>query len=123
MNTQYVTKADLEEFKRILVEEMKNAEVQLKKTNGNKLLSPIYHRWIHNTSDRKPFDTPFQKMLPYKQTYNIWDAVRKVVCAVCGVTVVSAIPPSKQAMAMDFCDKLCEFIYNYMKNHEGDCNG
>lgn len=123
MDNQYVTKADLEEFKKVLVEEMKNAEVQLKETNGCKLLSPIYHRWIHNTHDRKPFDTPFQKLLPYKQTYRIWDAVRKTVCSVCGVTTVAAIHPSKQSMAMDFCDKLCEFIYEYMKNHGGVDNG
>ena len=123
MGEQYVTKDDLEEFKKALVKELKNAEVQLKETNGCKLLTPVYHRWIHDTRSSRPFNTPFQILLHYKHSYKIWDAVRKMVCSVCDVTTVAAIRPDDQAMALDFCEKLCEFTYNYMKNYIGDADG
>jgi hypothetical protein len=123
MAEKYITQSDLEEFKKQLIADLKNAEVELKSQNGNKLLTPVYHHWIHNTNARNSFDTPFQKIISCKQSYRIWDAVRKTVCAVCGVTTVAAIRISKQEFALDFCDKLCEFIYEYMKNHGGVGNG
>ena len=123
MDNQYVTKEDFEEFKKQLIEEMKNAEVELKSQNGNKLLLPIYHHWIYDSTSRDRFNTPFQKVFGCPKSYRIWEAVRKVVCTVCGATTVAAIPVRKQEFALDFCDKLCEFIYEYMKNHGGVDNG
>lgn len=122
MNEQYITKDDLEAFRKQLFDEMKNAEVELKSQNGNKLLMPVYHQWIHNTNAKDSFNTPFQNLISCQQSYRIWEAVRKTVCAVCGVTTVAAIRSGKQEFAVDFCDKLCEFIYEYMKKHGGDVN-
>ena len=123
MDGQYVTKDDLEEFKKQLLQDMKNAEVELKSQNGNKLLLSVYHNWIYDPSSSYRFKTPFHNTFETKQTYRIWDAVRKVVCAVCGVTTVAGIPIKKQEFAIDFCDKLCEFIYEYMKKHGGEHDG
>ena len=120
-NESYVTMEDLEAFKKSLIEELKHTEVEIKSQNGNKLLIPVYHHWIHNTNQRNAFDTPFQNLVDCKQSYRIWEAVRKTVCAVCGVTSVASIRIGKQEYALDFCDKLCEFIYDYMKHHvEGE---
>ena len=97
--------------------------MELKSQNGNKLLLSVYHNWIYDPSKRERFNTPFHKTFGCPQTYRVWDAIRKVVCAVCGVTTVAGIPLRKQELAVDFCDKLCEFIYEYMKNYGGDNNG
>ncbi len=123
MCERYVTIADLEDFKKQLIADMKDAEVKLHEQKGNMLLVPVYHKWIHNTYARKPFDTPFQEMFGSPLRHKIWDGVRKVTCHVVGVNTVSQIPNSRAKMALEFADKLCEFIYEYMKKHGGVDNG
>lgn len=120
MTEQYVTMADLEDFKKQLIADMKNAEVELHEQKGNMLLVPVYHKWIYNTPARNSSDTPFCKLVGCPLNHRIWDGVRKVTCNVIGVNTVAQIPHSRHEMALDFADKLCEFIYEYIKKNRGE---
>lgn len=125
MAEQYVTKTDLEDFKKELLAEMKKEEISLKeKDSGHMFLRPVYQKWFYNQGTTKPFDTPFIGYLDSRCAHRLWEGIRKVVCSSVGVNNVAQIHRSKREFALDFSDKLCEFIFEYVKqSKEGAENG
>lgn len=112
--SDYITKAELEEFKQSLITELKNTEVELKEKSTGKLLGPIYKRWFHDaTKDyRVNLEKPFRKHFPAPYVWKVWDEIRALTCVVCESKTVAGIRDTE--MALDFCEKLCEFIDSYM---------
>lgn len=123
--SEFITKAELEEFKRELITELKNAEIETKEKTSGQLLKPIYNKWFHDTklSYCKNDEKPFKQYFPVPHIWKVWDAIRAIVCAVSGSKTVAGIQDT--GLALDFCEKLCEFIDGYMSNvkeaaHEKD---
>lgn len=113
--SEYVTKEDLEEFRKQLIDELKSAEVQMKEPGNGKILVPVMQKWFHDTkcyydeNNKKAF----KKFFSQPQIWKVWEAVRALTSAVCGARTVTQIKDVD--MAVDYCEKLCEFTYKYLE--------
>lgn len=118
--SDYITKSELEEFGKKLIEQLKDTEIEIKSNSNGQLLKPIYNKWFHCTmhSKEQNRDKPFKQHFDVPRVWKVWDSVRGLTCAVCGVRQVVAIKDT--AFALDFCEKLCEFIDQYMIEAEKD---
>lgn len=113
---EYVTKEDFEEFKKQLINDLKCAESQMKEPGNGKILVPVMQKWFHDTrcdyaeNNKKAFKKFFQQ----PHIWRVWDAIRGLTSAVCGSKTVAQI--SDMDMALDYCEKLCEFTYKYLED-------
>ena len=77
-------------------------------------MKSVYNKWFHDT--RVSVNTNANKALRSKFSVNyvwkVWDGIRGLTCAVCGSNTVAGIKDTEKAL--DFCEKLCEFIDYYM---------
>lgn len=119
---KYITKEELNqtltEFKDDLLESMKEMELEVKGSVSPQLLKTIYNKWFHDTtrSTSTNVNKPFKTVSEFPYVWKIWDAMRALTCAVCNAKKVEHI--TDPARALDFCEKLCEFVYDYMKEEK-----
>lgn len=115
---KYITQEELtktlSDFKTDLLESIKQMELEVKGSASPQLLKTVYNKWFHDTTKRVPdnLSKPFKQVSSTPYIWKIWDAMRALTCAVCDAKKVENI--TNPAMALDFCEKLCEFTYEYM---------
>lgn len=125
-NEKYVTQEDLNrtlnEFKGELLESIKQMELETKTSTSPQLLKTVYNKWFHDPTKQasENMKKPFKQVSSVPVIWKIWDAMRALVCAVCNAKKVECI--TDQARALDFCEKLCGFVYNYMIENRGADN-
>lgn len=119
---KYITQEELNtalsSLKEDLLSSMKQMELEIKSGTNPKLLTEVYSRWFHDTTKdyTENFEKPFRILSEPPYVWKIWEAMRMLTCAVNNSNRVDRI--GNPAAALDFCEKLCEFTYNYMENRE-----
>lgn len=115
---KYITQEELtktlSDFKTDLLESIKQMELEVKGSASPQLLKTVYNKWFHDATKRVPdnLSKPFKQVSSTPYIWKIWDAMRALTCAVCDAKKVENI--TNPAIALDFCEKLCEFTYEYM---------
>ena len=119
---EYITQEELNTaltvFKDELLESIKQMELEVKGSVSPQLLKTVYNKWFHDTKRRttENLSKPFKQVSSTPYIWKIWDAMRALTCAICNANKVEHI--TDPARALDFCEKLCEFVYDYMKGAE-----